>query len=132
MLKFYRLKEKLCQLETTNKDLTGILMELRQDRHNEIISLRTMYKRRVPLLGFIGSILGSVIGVKTSDDAINDIYKKQNNISKIIGKQTHIIKAKVNNSHQNFNKETNQIGTIQKKLNETNYKIESQGQYWND
>ena len=65
-------------------------------------------------------------------EAINDIYEKQNNISKIIGKQTHIIKAKVNNIHQDINKKTKQIQTIQKKLNETIHKIESQEQYWND
>ena len=97
-----------------------------------------MHRRRAPLLGFIGSILGPVIGVMTSDDAeeykeaINDIYEKQNNISKIIGKQTHIIKAEVNNIHQDLNKKTKQIQNIQKELNETINKIESQGQYWND
>ena len=71
-----------------------------------------MHKRRVPLLGFIGSILGPVIGVMTSDDAeeydkaINDMYEMQNNISKIIAKQTHVIKAEINNSHQDLNKKT--------------------------
>ena len=79
--------------------------------------------------------MGPIIGVMTSDDAeeyneaINDIYEKQNNISKIIGKQIHIIKAEVNNIHQDLNKKTKQIQTIQKKLNETIHKIESQGQY---
>ena len=74
----------------------------------------------------------------TSDDAeeyneaINDIYEKQHNISKIIGKQTHIIKAEVNNIHQDLSKKTKQIQIIQKELNETIHKIESQEQYWND
>ena len=46
-----------------------------------------MHERKVPLLGFISSILGPVIGVMTSEDAkeynevINDIYVKQNNLS---------------------------------------------------
>ena len=80
-----------------------------------------MHKRRVLFLGVIGSILGSVIGVMTSDDAeeyneaINDIYEKQNNISKIIGKQTHTIKAEVNNIYQDLKKKTKQI---QRELNE--------------
>ena len=138
MVKVDRLNEKLYQLETRNEDLTGILMELHQNIPHEIIPPSTMHKRRVPLLGFIGSILGPVIGVMTSDDteeydeAINDIYKKQNNLSKIIGKQTHIMKAEVNNIHQDLNKKTKQIQTIQKELNKTIHKIESQGQYWND
>ena len=74
----------------------------------------------------------------TSDDAeeynegINDIYEKQNNISKIIRKQTHIIKAEVNNIHQDLKKKTKQIQILQKKLNETIHKIELQEQYWND
>ena len=51
-----------------------------------------MHKRRAPLLRFIGSILGAVMGVMTSDDAeeheeaINDIYEQQTNISKIVKK----------------------------------------------
>ena len=77
-----------------------------------------MHKRRAPLLGFIGSILGPVIGVMTSDDveecneAINDIYEKQNNICKIIGKPTHIMKAEVNNIHQDSKKINKQTQII--------------------
>ena len=113
-------------------------MELHQDIPHEIIPARTMHKRRVPLLKFISSILGPVIGVMTSDnaeeynEAINCIYEKQNNISKIIGKQTHIIKADVNNILQDLKKKSKQIQTIQREVNETNHKIESQGEYWND
>ena len=97
-----------------------------------------MHRRRAPLLGFIGSILGPVIRGMTFNDAeeyneaINDIYEKQNNIRKIIGKQTNIIKAEVSNIHQDLSKKTKQIQIIQKELNETIHKIESQEQYWND
>ena len=138
MIKLDRLNEKLHQIQIINEDLTEILMELHQDLPHEITPPRTMHRRRVPLLGFIGSILGPVIGVMTSDDAeeynevINDIYEKQNNIIKIIGKQTYIIKAEVNNIHQDLNKKTKQIQTIQEKPNKTIHKIVSQGQYWND
>ena len=38
----------------------------------------------------------------------------------------------MNNIHQDINKKTNQIPILQKELNETINKIESQGQYWND
>ena len=120
MIKLHRLNEKLTQLKTTNEDLTEILMELHQEIPCVIIPPRTMHRQRVPLLGFIGSILGPVIEVMTSDDVeeynevINDIYQKQNNISRIIGKQTHIIKAELNNIHQDLNKKTKQIQTIQK------------------
>ena len=113
-------------------------MELHRETHHGIIPQRIMHRRKEPLLGFIGSFPRLVIGVMISDEAekyneiINDIYVKQNNISKIIGKQTHIIKAKVNNIHQELNKKTKQIQTIRKERNETIHKIESQGQYWND
>ena len=125
MIKLDRPNEKLHQLEIINEDSTEILMELHQGLAREISPPRSMHRRRVSLLGFIGSILGPVIRVMTSDDAeeyneaINDIYGKQNNISKIIGKQTHIIKAVVNNIHQDLNKKTKQIQIIQKELNET-------------
>ena len=80
-------------------------MAQHQETPHEIIPPKTMHRRRVPLLRFIGSILGPVIGVMISDDseeyneAISNIYEKQNNISKIIGKETHIIKAEVNDIH---------------------------------
>ena len=134
ILKFDRQNEKLFQLETTNRDLGGILMDLHQDKPYEMIPPKTMHKRRAPLPGFIGSILGPVTGVKTSDiageynKAISDMYENQNNLIKIIGKQTHIIKAEVNNIHQDLNKKTNQINTIQMELNNDIHKIESQGQ----
>ena len=62
MIKLDRLNEKLHQLEVINVDLSEILMELHQDIPHEIIRPRTMHRRRSPLLGFIGSILGPVIG----------------------------------------------------------------------
>ena len=120
MIKLDQLNQKLTQLKTKDEDLTDIQMELHQDIPREIIPPRTMHRRRVPLLGFIGSILGPVIGVTTSDDAeeykevINDIYEKQNNISKIIGKQTHIIKVEVNNIHQYLNKKPNKFKPFRK------------------
>ena len=43
-----------------------------------------------------------------------------------------IVKAEANNIHQGLKKKTKQIQTIQKELNETIHKKESQGQYWND
>ena len=91
MTKMDRLNEKLHQLEIINEDPSEILMELHQDIPHEIIPPRTIHRRRAPLLGFIGSILGPVIRVMTSHDAekyneaIHDFYEKQNNISKIIG-----------------------------------------------
>ena len=81
MIKLNRLNEKLRQLEIINEALTEIVIELHQDLPHGITPPRTMHRRRVPLLGFIGSILGPVIGVITSDDAgeyneaINDIYE---------------------------------------------------------
>ena len=69
MIKLDRLNEKLHQLEVINEHLSEILMELHQDIPHEIIPPRTMHRRRAPLLGFIGNILGPVIGVMTSDDA---------------------------------------------------------------
>ena len=77
-----------------------------------------MHKRRAPLLGFVDSMLGPVIAVMTSDEAeeydkaINDIYEKQSNISKIVKKQTNILKKGVTYIHQHLDKKTNQIQTI--------------------
>ena len=43
------------------------------------------------------------------NEEINDIYEKQNNLSKIIRKHTHIMEAEVTNVHQDINRKINQI-----------------------
>ena len=83
-----------------------------------------MHKLRAPLSGFIGSILRLVIGIMTSNgtenyESVNDIHERKNNLCKIIGKQTHIIKAEVSNIHLDPNKKTKHIYTNQKESNET-------------
>ena len=57
MMKLNLLYVKIHQNEIINEDLTEILMELHQDILHEITPPRTIHRRRVPLLGFIGSIL---------------------------------------------------------------------------
>lgn len=50
--------------------------------------------------GFIGSILGPVVGNLTTEhgeeyaDMINELYNKQRNLCRILGEQTHIVKGK--------------------------------------
>ena len=78
-----------------------------------------MQTRRAPLLGFIGSIIGPVIGVMTSDDAeeydnvTNELHDRQNNISKILRKQTHIVKSEINNIHLELYRKSQEIASIQ-------------------
>ena len=77
-----------------------------------------MQKRRAPLLGFIGPIIGPVIGVMTFDDAeeydntINELHDRQNNLSKILRKQTHIVKSEINNIHLELNQKSQEIANI--------------------
>lgn len=51
---------------------------------------RTMQKRRIPMFGFIGDILGPVVGVMTAEDgedytnSINELYDCENNLSRVL------------------------------------------------
>ena len=69
----------------------------------------SIQKRKSPLLGFIGSIIGPVVGVMTSDHAeeydttISGVHERQNNLSKILRNQTPIVKSEMNNIHLELN-----------------------------
>ena len=71
------------------EELDNTLAEIKQDAPEVENPPPSMQKRRAPLLGFIGSIIGPVIGVMTSgdaeeyDNAINELHERQNNRSKI-------------------------------------------------
>ena len=96
-----------------------MLTEIKQDKPEVENSPPSMQKRRAPLLGFIGSIIGPVIGVMTSNDAeeydnaIDELNARQNNLSTILRKQTHIVKSEINNIHLELNKKSQAIAKIQ-------------------
>ena len=58
MVKMDRLNENLHQLETTNEDLIGVLMELQQDRPNDIIPLNNLFLAFCPFLSFVVQLCG--------------------------------------------------------------------------
>ena len=84
------LNGKVKQIENIYEELKNMLAEIKQDTPEVEKSPQSMQKRRAPLSGFIGSIIGPVIGVMTSDDAeeydnaINEVHDRQNNLSKIL------------------------------------------------
>ena len=115
-----------------------MLTEIKQDTPEAENPPPSMQKRRAPLLGFIGSIIGPVTGVMTSDDAeeydnaINELHDRQTNLSKILRKQTHIVKSEINNIHLELNQKSQEIANIQQQLNETIKNIESHNQFWSN
>ena len=102
-----------------------MLAEIKQDIAEVKNPPLYIQKRRAPLLGFIGSIIEPVIEVMTSDDAeeydnaINELHDRQNNHSKILRKQTHIVKSEINNIHLELNQKSQEITNIQQQLKET-------------
>ena len=83
------LNGKVEKIERIYEELKNMLAEIKQDTPEVENPPPSMQKRRAPLLGFIGSIIGPEIGV-TSDDteeydkAINELHDRQNNPSKIL------------------------------------------------
>ena len=88
-MKLSGLREELFRLKNTNKNLSNIHLEL-------------------------------VIGVMTTDDeeecyeGMNNIYKKQSNLRKIVRKQTPIIKDEINNIHQDLAIKANKFTILKK------------------
>ena len=106
------LNGKVKQIENIHEEFKKMLAEIKQDTPEVENLPPSMQKRRASLSGFIGSIIGLVIGVMTSDDAeeydnaINELHDRQNNLSKILRKQTHIVKSEINNIHLEFNQKS--------------------------
>ena len=119
------LNGKVKQIKNIYEELNNILAEIKQDTPEVENPLPSMQKRRALLLSFIGSIIGPVIGVMTSenaeeyDNAINELHDRQNNLSKMLRNQTHIVKSEINNIHLELNQKSQEIIKIQQQLNET-------------
>ena len=62
-------------------------------------------RRSAPMLGFIGGIVGPVAGLLTYDDGrrieteISDLNQAAANISHLMGRQTHVIRAQLDENH---------------------------------
>ena len=131
------LTNKLNKIQTKSERLNAILAEIQYYKPEIKAQPRTMQKRRVPMLGFIGSILGPVIGLLTSEDgkeytnAINELNDRQSNLSRIMKQQTHIIGAELQNVHEELHLRNKEIQELQVILTETIKNIRKQEKVWN-
>ena len=89
------------------------------------------------MLGFIGSILGPVVGLLTSEDgeeythAINELNDRQGNLSRIMKQQTDIIGVELQNIHEELHLRNKEIQELQVILTETIKNIRKQEKVWN-
>ena len=124
--------------QVKSEKLKAILEEIQYYRPEMKKQPRTMQKRRVPMLVFIGSILGPVVGLLTSEDgeeytnAINELNDRQGNLSRIMKKQTHIIGAEIQNIHEELHLRNTEIQQLQTVLTETIKNIQMQEKAWNN
>ena len=131
------LTNKLNKIQTKSERLNAILEEIQYYKPDIKTQPRTMQKRRVPMLGFIGSILGPVVGLLTSEDgeeytnAINKLNDRQGNLSRIMKQQTHIIGAELHNIHEELHLRNTEIQELQTILTETIKNIHKQENVWN-
>ena len=119
------LTNKLNKIFKKSERLNAIPEEIQYYKPEMKTQPRTMQKQRVPILGFIGSILGPVIGLLTSKDgeeytnAINELNDRQDNLSRIMKQQTHIIGAELQNIHEEVHLRNTEIQELQIILTET-------------
>ena len=111
------LRNKRNKIQTKSEKLNAILEEIEYYKPEMKIQSKTMQKRRVPMLGFIESILGPVVGLLTSEDgeeyknSINELNDRQSNLSHIMKQKTHIIGAELQNIHEELHLRNRDSGT---------------------
>ena len=104
----YHLETKLKAASNLQREVIREMSELSRQTRNKLPahlpdSLRRC--RTTPLLGFLGSIIGSVAGLVTYEDGkrieneINDLNRVAANLSHLVGEQTHVIRAQFEEMH---------------------------------
>lgn len=90
------------------------------------------------MLGFIESILGPAVGLLTSEDGeeysdmMNELHTRQSNLSRIMGKQTHIVKVEIEEIHKELCTRTEEIQQTQPLLERSMKNLQNQGKSIND
>lgn len=114
--------------QDTAKDLQDeFIIELAElKRVNHISPIRTQgntrVRRRVPLLGVLGRIAGPIVGVLSYEDGeqiqaqIEELNSAEANLSHLIGKQTHVVRAQLDTLYKRAEIQENNIRTIGEQL----------------
>lgn len=88
-------------------------------------------RRSVPLLGFLGKIAGPIAGVLNYDDgerydaAIEDLNAAQNNLSLLVGKQTHVVRSQLDTLYLKVQQHGTHLQNLHHQLEDLLKKFES-------
>ncbi|XP_043469391.1 uncharacterized protein LOC122503050 [Leptopilina heterotoma] len=86
------------------------------------MSSQLKVRRSVPLLGFLGKIAGPIAGVLNYDDgerydaAIEDLNQAQSNLTRYLGKQTHIVRSQLDIIHTQYVNQQGQMDNLRQDL----------------
>ncbi|XP_043482087.1 uncharacterized protein LOC122511095 [Leptopilina heterotoma] len=142
-----RAKEKWCQdlvVLYNWEDKWEMAEELQKEYQNQIeelsISKKRMPKkmtsqlrvrRNVPLLGFLGKIAGPIAGVLNYEDgerydaAIEDLNAANNNLSLLVGKQTHVVRSQLDTLYLKVQEHGTHLQNLHKHLEDLLEKYKS-------
>lgn len=119
------LQEKISQASNILQDATDLLTDLKNTPINLENLPLTIKKRRSPL-DFIGQGLKPVIGILTTEDgeaydeAIDELYELNRNLSYLIGQQTHVIRSDLEKLHDEADRHTKVLNYIRNNLKQLN------------
>lgn len=124
------LREKVVRANNMFQDATNLLTNLKEtplDMENLPITMR---KRRSPL-DFIGQALKPIIGILTTEDgeiyneAIDELYELNRNLSHLVGKQTHIIRSDLQKLYEEADRHSEVLNHVRNNLKGLNALTES-------
>ena len=104
----YHLETKLKAASNLQREIIREMSELSWQTRNRLtthLSDSLRRRRTTPLLEFLGSIIGPVAGLVTYEDEqrieneINNLNRVAANLSHLVGRQTHVIRAQFEEMH---------------------------------
>ncbi|XP_043480073.1 uncharacterized protein LOC122509854 [Leptopilina heterotoma] len=121
------LNKEITVAKLLREQLLNVIKELQQQTPTkQTLKFQKRKKRNTPLIGFIGKIAGPTIGILTYDDGeryeqlFTELNEAQKNISHLVGEQTHIVRADLQNLYDLAQRQHNSSEEERKRL----YKLE--------
>lgn len=132
MVKWDGINRRISIIKMQWEQLQETTQELKNQ--NDFLTQRPLSKcikkRNTPWFGIIGKIAGTAIGVLTYEDgekyenSLLELDEAQRNISKLVGEQTHLVRAELHNLYKAAEQQQKIANNWQEKLNKMQTSIQ--------
>lgn len=135
ILNFYGINRRISIIKMQWEQLQETTQELR-DQNDDLMQRpmsKSIRKRSVPWFGIVGKMASTVIGVLSYEDgeryerSLLELDEAQRNISKLVGEQTHLVRAELHNLYQAAEQQQKIANNWQERLNNMQTRIQDFG-----